>query len=59
MLDLPLFLKKDLAEKHIDLDCGDKIEIVAKEFSTALNDPWLDVISINVIKKNKTEENKK
>ena len=57
--EMKLFLKKDLAEKHIDLDCGDKIEIVAKEFSTALNDPWLDVISINVIKKNKTEENKK
>ena len=57
--EMKLFLKKDLAEKHIDLDTGDKVEIVAKVFSTALNDPWLDVYSINVIKKANNEENKK
>lgn len=54
--EMKLFLKKDLAEKYIDLDTGDKIEIVAKEFSVALGDPWLDVNSINIIKKNKQEE---
>lgn len=57
--EMKLFLKKDLAEKHIDLDTGDKIEMVAKVFSTALNDPWLDVQSITVIKKAKKEENDK
>jgi len=57
--EMKLFLTKELAEKHIDLDTGDKIEIIAKEFSTALNDPWLDVESINIIKKAKKEENKK
>lgn len=57
--EMKLFLKKDLAEKHIDLDTGDKIQIVAKVFSTALNDPWLDVQSISVIKKAKKEENDK
>ena len=56
--EMKLFMKKDLAEKHIDLDSGDRIEIVAKEFSVALNDPWLDIISINVIKKAKKEDNK-
>ena len=56
--EMKLFLKKDLAEKYIDLDSGDKIEIVAKVFSTALNDPWLDIESLNVIKKAKKEENK-
>ena len=56
--EMKLFLKKDLAEKHIELDTGDKIEIVAKVFSTALNDPWLDVQSISVIKKVSKEENK-
>lgn len=57
--EMKIFLKKDLAEKHIDLDTGDKIEIVANVFSTALNDPWLDVVSIKLIKKAKTAENKK
>ncbi len=56
--EMKLFMKKDMAEKHIDLDSGDRIEIVAKEFSTALNDPWLDIISISVIKKIKKDENK-
>ena len=55
---MKLFMKKEMAEKHIDLDTGDKIEIVANEFSTALNDPWLDIISINVIKKVKKEDTK-
>ena len=53
--EMKLFLTKELAEKHIDLDTGDKIEITAKEFSTALNDPWLDVESITIIKKAKKE----
>ena len=51
--EMKLFMKKELAEKHIDLDTGDKIEIVAKVFSTALNDPWLDIETLNVIKKAK------
>lgn len=56
--EMKLFLKKELAQKHVDLDTGDKVEIIATEFSTALNDPWLDVENITVIKKNKTEEKK-
>ena len=39
------------SEKYIDLDTGDKIQITAILFSTALNDPWLDVQNITVIKK--------
>lgn len=54
--EMKLFLTKELAQKHIDLDTGDKIEITAKVFSTALNDPWLDVKSLNVVKKAKKEE---
>lgn len=56
--EMKLFLKKELAEKHIDLDTGDRIEITAKVFSTALGDPWLDVENLTVIKKAKKEENK-
>ncbi len=56
--EMKLFLKKELAEKHIDLDTGDKIELSAVVFSTALNDPWLDVEELTVIKKAKKEEAK-
>lgn len=56
--EMKLFLKKKMAEKHIDLDSGDKIEITANVFSTALNDPWLDIENITIIKKAKKEENK-
>ncbi|MBQ8847886.1 MAG: hypothetical protein IJ003_02985 [Candidatus Gastranaerophilales bacterium] len=56
--EMKLFMKKELAEKHIDLDTGDKIEITATVFSTALNDPWLDIKNLTVIKKAKKEENK-
>ncbi len=55
--EMKLFLTKELAEKHIDLDTGDKIELTATVFSTALGDPWLDVKSLRVIKKAKREEN--
>jgi len=54
--EMKLFLTKELAEKHIDLDTGDKIELTATEFSTALGDPWLDVKTLKVIKKAKKEE---
>ena len=56
--EMKIFLKKEMAEKHIDLETGDKIEITAKVFSTALNDPWLDVENLVVIKKIKKEEKK-
>lgn len=57
--EMKLFLTKELAEKHIDLDTGDKIEIIATEFSTALGDPWLDVKDIKIIKKAKTDKEEK
>ena len=48
---MKLFMKKEMAEKFIDLDTGDKVEITAKEFSTALGDPWLDIEQLTVIQK--------
>ena len=49
--EMKMFMKKEMAQKHIDLDTGDKIEITAKVFSTALNDPWLDIQKLVVIQK--------
>ena len=56
--EMKIFLKKEMAEKHIDLETGDKIEITGKVFSTALNDPWMDVENLTVIKKVKKEDKK-
>ncbi len=56
--EMKIFLKKEMAEKHIDLETGDKIEITGKVFSTALNDPWLDVENLTVIKKIKKDDKK-
>ena len=54
--EMKLFLTKEMAEKHLDLDTGDKIELTAKVFSTALNDPWLDIVDLKIIKKVKKED---
>ncbi len=56
--EMKLFLTKTMAEKHIDLDTGDKIELTAKVFSTALNDPWLDITDLKVISKAKKDDEK-
>lgn len=47
--ELKIFLKKEVAEKNIDLDAGDEIEFTGKIFSTALGDPWMDVDSFKVL----------
>jgi len=57
--EMKLFLKRDYAEKFIDLNTGDRIEITGHVFSDALNDPWIDVINITVLKKAKEEETPK
>lgn len=54
--DIPLsefkmFLTKEMAEKHIDLDAGDEVLFSGKVFSTALGDPWMDVTDFQVVNK--------
>lgn len=58
--ELKIFLKKEVAEKNIDLDAGDEIEFTGKVFSTALGDAWIDVADFKVLtpKEKKTEEKK-
>ena len=56
--ELKIFLKKEIAEKNIDLDAGDDIEFTGRVFSTALGDAWMDVDEFKVINKVKKETNK-
>ena len=51
--EMKLFLKRSVAEKYIDLESGDKINIEGKVFSTALNDPWIDVEKFTIISSKK------
>ncbi|OGI02937.1 MAG: hypothetical protein A2104_02060 [Candidatus Melainabacteria bacterium GWF2_32_7] len=60
--ELKLLIPRDKAEKLIDLESGDEIELTGQVFSTALNDPWVDINNINVITskaKAKIESDKK
>ena len=55
---MKLFLKRNEAEKHIDLKSNDEIQITGRVFSDALGDAWIDVSKLTLIKKateNKTE----
>ena len=55
--EMKLFLKRDVAEKFIDLKTDDEIEIKGKVFSSALGDAWVDVSELKIVKK--TPETKK
>ncbi|MDD3013008.1 MAG: hypothetical protein PHC34_04825 [Candidatus Gastranaerophilales bacterium] len=58
--ELKLIIKREKAEKLINLESGDKIELTGNVFSNALNDPWVDVDNIKVLSsKTKTVSNKK
>lgn len=62
--DIPLselknFMKRELAEKHIDLETDDVIEYSGLVFSDALGDAWLEVENFKILSsKAKSNENK-
>ena len=49
--EMKLFVKRDEAEKFIDLKSNDEIQVEGTVFSDALGDPWIDVTKITLIKK--------
>jgi len=54
--ELKIFINRDEAEKHIDLNSGDIIEFTGKVFSTALGDAWMDVNTFTVISSKPKED---
>ena len=56
--EMKIFMPRTLAEKHMDLEQGDKIKISGKVFSTALGDPWVDIDDIKVLTKKENQEQK-
>lgn len=49
--EMKLFITRKMAEKFIELETGDKIQIEGTLFSTALSDSWIDVKKITIISK--------
>ena len=49
--EMKLFLKRETAEKFIDLKTNDEIEIFGVVFSDALGDVWIDVNELKITKK--------
>ena len=49
--EMKLFIKREEAEKFIDLKTNDEIQITGILFSDALGDAWIDVSKIVLIKK--------
>ena len=49
--EMKLFLKREAAEKFIDLKTDDEIRIVGTVFSNALGDSWIEVEDIVITKK--------
>lgn len=47
--EMKIFMKKDEAEKYIDLNAGDLIEFSGLVFSNALSDPWIEVEKFKVL----------
>ncbi len=56
--ELKLIIKRDQAEELMDMESGDKVVITGKVFSSALNDPWVDIYELNSIEP-KAADNKK
>ena len=48
---MKVFLKRTIAEKHIELDAGDEVQFSGKVFSNALGDVWMDAETFTVLKK--------
>lgn len=55
--EMKIFLKRDEAEKHVDLEQGDKIKITGTVFSTALGDPWVDIKTFSVLESKQKKQN--
>ena len=49
--ELKLFLKREMAEKFVDLKLNDEIQITGNVFSDALGDAWIYVSNLVIIKK--------
>lgn len=55
--ELKIFLDRKEAEKHIDLNSGDEIEVAGHVFSNALGDVWMDAEKFTVLSTTQAKNN--
>lgn len=56
--EMKLFFPRKKSGEVMDLESGDKIQIVGVPFSTALDEPWIDVEHIKIVEKTAKPERK-
>jgi hypothetical protein len=49
--ELKLIFPRKKSEEVLKLETGDRISIKAQVFSTALSEPWLDILEVKIIEK--------
>ena len=54
--ELKMFMTREMAEKNMELETGDKFIITGNVFSNALGDPWLDITEFKVTTPKKKPE---
>ncbi len=57
--ELKLFFPRKKSADVMELESGDVVNIKGSVFSSAMNDPWLDIDEIKILKKLKEKEEKK
>ncbi len=55
--ELKLIIKREQAEKFLDMESGDEVLIKGKVFSSALSDPWIDIYELKSLEPQKAGEN--
>jgi hypothetical protein len=56
--EMKLFFPRKKSSEVMELESGDKIQIVGVPFSTALDEPWIDVEHIKILEKTAKPERK-
>jgi hypothetical protein len=56
--EMKLFFPRKESDEVMELETGDKIQVVGTEFSSALSEPWIDVAHIKILQKTAKAERK-
>lgn len=59
MSEVKLFFPRKESDSVLELESGDQIMVKGHVFSTALNDPWVDITELTIVQKAATKKVKK
>ncbi len=58
LAEMKLFFPRKQSDEVTELEAGDKIQVVGTQFSSALEEPWIDVEHIKILEKTAKSERK-